>query len=126
MNINHFEISSQSIDLLELGPGGNLQVRESKSDEDSTLHNTLFRSFYLEGFVARLRLGPGHALRVNILNEIFAGVRWDGIDYLPVGSRKSLERQEVYFVDEVTHDAIAGRFQGCMEALISQFDVLVT
>src|ERR1700694_2858679 len=99
MNISHFKISSQSIDLLELGPGGNLQVRDSKSDEDSTLHNTLFGSLFPDGHVVRLSLGSVHALRVDVLDEIFAGIRWDGVEYLPVGSRKSLERQEIYFVD---------------------------
>jgi hypothetical protein len=125
MNMSYLKTSSRSIELLELGPNGNLQSRDNQ-EQDGTLENTLFSSFYPHGHVVRLSLRSIHKLGADAVLDVFSGVSWNGIDYLPVGSRKSLETQEIYFVDKLTHEAIACRFQGCMEALISQFDVLVS
>ncbi len=117
--------SSRPIELLEVGPGSNFQLCRDVED-DNNGHNTLFTALYPHGQVVRLSL---RSMRSNMapvfLDEVLSGFLWNDVRYRPVGSQKSVQKQQIYLVDELTCDAIAGRFGECCEALISEFDLLV-
>ena len=125
MNMNYLNSSPRSMELLEVGPNGGFQ---SLSDykKDAGLRNTLFHWLYPQGHVAYLSLRSSKPSVIpTVLDEVLSGVNWQGVSYVPVGSRRSIERLEIYLVDESTHEAIATRFQRCSETLIAQFDLLV-
>lgn len=119
--------SSRSMELLEVGLGSTFQPCRDVEDDDNNLQNTLFSSLYPDGHVARLSLRSMHPLMASVvMDELFSGIRWKEVTYFPVGSLRSIEKLEMYLIDEVTCKAIASRFHECCEALISEFDLLVT
>jgi hypothetical protein len=125
MNMNHLNQSPRHMKLLEAGVEGIFQT-SSEGNSNINLLNTLFHYVYPHGHIARLSLrGLRPPVVPAVLDEVLSGIRWGDIAYMPVGSRHSVERQEIYFVDELTHAQITERFQGCKEALISQFDLFV-
>jgi hypothetical protein len=121
MRIDHHSNSRVSkIQQLQLD-GGLLQACDLA--EDRTLSNTIFSDLYPQGRLACLNVTSP---RMDVFEAIASGASYEGIRYLPMGSRKSAARGELYLVDEQTANAIAERFGQCGEALISYFDVLVT
>jgi hypothetical protein len=91
--------------------------------EERTLVNTLFSVLYPQGRLASLGVTSP---RMNVFQKVSSGASYQGIRYLPIGSRKSAAKGELYLVDEETASSIAERFGKCGEALISYFDILVT
>jgi hypothetical protein len=101
--------------------GGTL--RSCNVTEERTLSNTLFSVLYPQGRVACLSVSSS---RMDVFQTVSSGASYQGIRYLPIGSRKSAAKGELYLVDEQTVSAIAERFGQCGDALISYFDILVT
>ncbi len=125
MNMSHLNPSPRSMELLEVGHDGRFHSPDDY-DQDTNLLNTLFHSLYPHGHVARLSLRSlGASVAPPILEEVLSGIRWRGTTYVPVGSRRSIEKQQIYLVDENTHEVITDRFQRCSESLIAQFDLLM-
>ena len=120
MQTDRTNSASSTIQQLQLN-GGMLEPCELT--DEITLSNTLFGALYPEGRLARLSV---NSPRMNVFREVSAGANYEGIRYVPIGSRKSAANGELYLVDGLTADAIAERFGQCGEALISYFDTLVT
>lgn len=108
--IREFQLDSG---ILQLCPVG----------EERTLDNTLFGVLYPHGQLARLNVTSP---RMDAFRAVSSGANYEGIRYVPIGSRKSAAKGELYLVDDRTASAIAERFGHCGEALISFFDILVT
>lgn len=98
-------------------------LRSCNVTEERTLSNTLFSVLYPQGRLACLSVSSS---RMGVFQTVSSGASYQGIRYLPIGSRKSAAKGELYLVDEQTVSAIAERFGQCGEALISYFDILVT
>jgi hypothetical protein len=121
MRIDHHSNSvASTIQQLQLD-GGLLQACDLA--EDRTLSNTIFSALYPQGHLACLNVTSP---RMDVFQAVSSGASYQGIRYLPMGSRKSAAKGELYLVDEQTANAIAERFGQCGEALISYFDILVT
>lgn len=117
---NHHNSSLSAIQDLRL-VGGILQP--CKVAEGRTLDNTLFSVLYPQGRIACLSVTSS---RMDVFQSISSGAGYQGVRYLPMGSRKSAAKGELYLVDEETANAIAESFGQCGEALISYFDILLT
>lgn len=121
MQTNHHSNSTaSSIEHLQFD-GGILQP--CNVTEERTLNNTLFSALYPQGRLACLSVTSS---RMDVFQEVSSGTAYKGIRYVPIGSRKSAAKGELYLVDERSANAIAERFGHCGEALISYFDTLVT
>ena len=121
MQTNQFSNSAAStIQQLQLDCG---MLRSRNVTEERTLRNTLFSVLYPQGRLACLSV---FSPRMGVFQAVSSGASYQGIRYLPIGSRKSAAKGELYLVDEQTVSAIAERFGQCGEALISYFDILVT
>jgi hypothetical protein len=118
--------SSQTIAQLMVDRNGNLHQRACKPNQNTTTQNTLFRLLYPNGHLACLSLlSELMFTRDGLLGQILSGSKYNGITYVPVGSRSSILQGELYLVDEETRDAIQSRFQHCTEALVSYLEILV-
>jgi hypothetical protein len=119
--------SSRTIEQLELGHNGNLQPRACTSNQIRTTQDTLFSLLYPNAGIACLNLfSESVPFPVAVVEQVACGAEYNGITYLPVGSRKSIAQRELYLIDEGVHDAIARRFCTCREALMAHFDILVS
>jgi hypothetical protein len=96
-------------------------LTQSSNTEEKTLRNTLFEALYPYGHLACLTVPSA---RMEVFRAVAAGVYYKGIRYVPIGSRKSAARGELYLVDERTAADIFRRFGQCGEALISNFEIL--
>jgi hypothetical protein len=126
MNMNHPNPLPRSMHLLEVGVDDSFQSPKG-NNKDTNLQNTLFNWLYPQGHIGRLSLRSALPSSVPaVLDEVLSGIRWQGITYMPVGSKRSIENQELYLIDEYTHGAVANRFHRCSAALIAQFDLFVS
>lgn len=98
-------------------------LQRFNAPEVRTLTNTLFSALFPNGRVASLNVTSE---RMKVFENVSSGVNFQGIRYLPIGSRKSVAKGELYLVDEETASVVARRFGQCGDALISYFDILVT
>lgn len=117
---HHQKSAGSTIRELQLD-GGILQL--CHVGEERTLDNTLFGVLYPDGHLVRLNVT---SRRMDVFQAVSSGANFEGIRYVPIGSRKSAAKGELYLVDERTAGAVAERFGHCGEALISYFDILVT
>lgn len=120
MPTNHSNSADSTIKQLQLD-GGTLQP--CGVTDERTLKNTLFSALYPQGRVVCLNVTSP---RMNVFQAVSSGASYQGVRYMPIGSRKSASKGELYLVDEYSAAAIAERFGNCGEALISYFDILVT
>jgi hypothetical protein len=119
--------SSRTIEQVELDHNGNLQQRSCMSNQDRTTQNTLFSFLYPNARLACLNLiSESMPFPVEVVEQVSSGAKYNGVTYLPVGSRRSIAQCELYLIEEGVHDAIADRFRACPEALIAHFDILVS
>ncbi len=118
--IQHPSPNDSTIHAVALNNGS---LERSCVVKEESLKNTLFATLYPEGRLACLSVASP---RMRTFEAISSGVMYQGVRYMPIGSRKSAAQGELYLVDENTAVAIAERFGNCGEALISYFDVLIT
>jgi hypothetical protein len=127
MKLTNPSSSSRTIEQLELDHNRNLQPRARTSNQNRTTQNTLFSLLHPNARLACLNLiSESMPSPVEAFEQVSSGAEYNGITYLPVGSRKSIARRELYLIEEAVHDVIGRRFGACHEALLAHFDMLVS
>ena len=117
------QTSTKQIELVAITSGGKWVQRSPDQGEHISLENTLLGALYPESQVARLTL---ESLDEEQLEAVRSGSSYEGVRFLPVGTRKSAGEGKLYLVDHATYHKIAERFQSCGDALVSYFDFLVS
>jgi hypothetical protein len=127
MKLTNPSSSSRTIEQLELDHNRNLQPRARRSNQKRTTQNTLFSFLYPNARLACLNLiSESMPSPVEAFEQVSSGAEYNGVTYLPVGSRKSIAQRELYLIEEGVHDVIGRRFGACHEALMAHFDILVS